>query len=317
MDISKLFTNELEVRNNVWIASEDSSDENQSQTNNIFSNKWDIYSKDEIESQLKFFEFQKEWYLNLYNFKDEEDLRQYLSKKEFVLDAGCGLGYKSKWFADLSPTTQVIGMDYSDSVFIAKETYKDTKNLEFVKGDIAKTMLQDSVLDFVSCDQVIHHTENPQATMIELSRILKKHGELAVYVYAKKALPRELLDEHFREKTKHTSKEEMWEMSQQITFLGKQLADLNATIQVPDIPLLNIKGGDMDVQRFVYWNLMKCFWNDDLGMETSISTNFDWYAPSNAERYSKEEFLSILKKSNLSGKEVHTEEACHSGRFKK
>ena len=317
MDISKLFTGQFELRSNVWVTSDNSTDENQSQTNNIFSNKWDIYSKDEIESQLKFFEFQKEWYLNLYNFKDEEDLRQYLSTKEFVLDAGCGLGYKAKWFADLAPNTQVIGMDYSDSVFIAKETYKDTKNLEFVKGDIAKTMLADSVIDYVSCDQVIHHTEDPQATMIELSRILKNQGELAVYVYAKKALPRELLDEHFREKTKNTSQEEMWEMSRQITELGKQLSDLNQTIQVPDIPLLGIKGGRMDVQRFVYWNLIKCFWNDDLGLETSISTNFDWYAPSNAERYSREEFLFMLKRSNLSGEEVHTEEACHSGRFYK
>lgn len=317
MKIDDLFIEDIKIKNGVWIVSEESDHENQMQTNNAFSNKWEIYSKDEIKSQEKFFEFQKEWYLSLYNFTNEASLKDYLKTKKIVLDAGCGLGYKAKWFADLSPDTLVIGMDYSDSVFIARETYKNVENLEFIKGDIANTNIKDKKLDYVSCDQVIHHTENPQLTMNELSRILIDGGELAVYVYAKKALPRELLDEHFRSKTKDVSKEEMWEMSKQITELGKILSDLKVTIDVPDIPLLDIKGGRMDIQRFIYWNFLKCFWNKELGLENSISTNFDWYAPSNAERYSKDEFLNMLKKSNLSGTEVHSEEACHSGRFKK
>ncbi len=317
MKINDLFIEDIEIKNGVWIASEESDHENQTQTNIAFSNKWEIYSQDEIKSQEKFFEFQKEWYLSLYNFENETSLKDYLKTKRIVLDAGCGLGYKAKWFADLSPDTLVIGMDYSDSVFIARETYKNIDNLEFIKGDIANTNIKDKKLDYVSCDQVIHHTENPQLTMNELSRILMDDGELAVYVYAKKALPRELLDEHFRSKTKDVSKEDMWEMSKQITDLGKTLSDLKIKIDVPDIPLLDIKGGKMDIQRFIYWNFIKCFWNEELGLENSISTNFDWYAPSNAERYTKDEFLNMLKESNLSGTEVHSEEACHSGRFKK
>ncbi len=317
MKINDLFIEDIEIQNGVWIASEKSDYENQTQTNSAFSDKWETYSKDEIQSQEKFFEFQKEWYLSLYNFENELSLKNYLKTKKIVLDAGCGLGYKAKWFADLSPDTLVIGMDYSDSVFIAKETYKSVENLEFIKGDIANTNIKDKKLDYVSCDQVIHHTENPQLTMNELSRILIDGGELAVYVYAKKALPRELLDEHFRIKTKDVSKKDMWEMSKQITKLGKTLSDLKIKIDVPDIPLLEIKGGNMNLQRFIYWNFIKCFWNEDLGLENSISTNFDWYAPSNAERYTREEFLKMLKKSNLHGTEVHSEEACHSGRFKK
>ena len=79
--------------------------------------------------------------------------------------------------------------------------------------------------------------------MQELTRILQKGQELATYVYAKKAVPRELLDEYFREKTKEISPDDMWEMSEQLTLLGRRLSDLNIEIEVPDIPLLEIKGG--------------------------------------------------------------------------
>lgn len=314
---SLIFIQELPQINGVYIASEDSDLENQSQTNDIFSDKWIKYSEEQIEEQEKLFKFQKEWYLDLYSFKSEKDLAQYLSGKEYVLDAGCGLGYKAKWFADLSPGTTVIGMDFSDAIFVAAATYKDTENLLFVKGDIADTKIKDNVISYVSCDQVIHHTENPLQTMQELTRILQKGQELATYVYAKKAVPRELLDEYFREKTKEISPDDMWEMSEQLTLLGRRLSDLNIEIEVPDIPLLEIKGGKIDLQRFIYWNFLKCFWNEDLGLNTSISTNYDWYAPANAERYTLQEFLKMIEDSSLENSFIHSEEACHSGRFKK
>ena len=57
--------------------------------------------------------------------------------------------------------------------------------------------------------------------------------------------------------------------------------------------------------------------SDDSDQETSISTNFDWYAPSNAKRYSLEEFIEMTANANLSKNHIHSEEACHSGRFKK
>jgi len=315
--IEKFFIQSFPKTDNVLIVSGDAEATNQAQTNEVFSDKWVKYSKEQLDEQQRLFEFQKKWYLDLYGFVDEQELQAYLQKQEVILDAGCGLGYKAKWFADLSPSSIVIGMDYSDAAFVAARNYADTPNLAFVKGDIGNTKIKDNVISYVSCDQVIHHTEDPQKTMIELARILRLKGELAVYVYAKKALPRELVDDYFRVKTKDVSKEDMWQLSEQLTDLGKQLSELNITVNVPDMPLLDIKGGEMDLQRFIYWNFIKCFWNEDLGRETSISTNYDWYAPSNAERYSKDEFIQMLEKSNLVVRPFHTEEACHSGRFLK
>ena len=136
-------------------------------------------------------------------------------------------------------------------------------------------------------------------------------------MYAKKALPRELLDEHFRIYCKDLSNNELWDMSKKLTDLGKTLSELDIKINVPDIPQMNIKGGEYDIQRFIYWNFIKCFWNEKLGLESSVSTNYDWYAPSNAERYTKDEFLSMISNCGLSTTYIHSEEACHSGRFEK
>jgi SAM-dependent methyltransferase len=208
-------------------------------------------------------------------------------------------------------------MDFSDSVYIASEKYKNFPNLYFVKGDIADTNIKNNSVDYVNCDQVIHHTENPEKTFAHLSSLLTISGEFACYVYAKKALPRELLDECFRQNCKNLSKEELWQMSESLTILGKTLSDLNISINVPDILALNIKGGEYDLQRFIYWNFIKCFWNEELGFKNSVSTNFDWYAPSNAKRYSEEEFTNIINENFLKIMFFHKEEACFSGRFKK
>lgn len=295
--------------------SEDSKFESQNQTNNVFSEKWSAYDANKEKSKL--YDFQQKWYLDLYGFKSEDQLRQYLSEQRIIFDAGCGLGYKAAWFAELAPQALVIGMDFSNACKQAARNYSNIKNLFFVKGDIAETGLPDSSIDYVSCDQVIMHTEAPEETFSELARITKKGHDLACYFYAKKAVPRELLDDYFRLKCKEVSTDQLWEMSHQLSELGKTLSELNVMIKVPDIPLLGIKGGVYDVQRFIYWNFIKCFWNSELGYATSVATNFDWYSPSNARRFSEGEVRSLINKNNLVVTHFHAEPACYSGRFKK
>jgi ubiquinone/menaquinone biosynthesis C-methylase UbiE len=290
-------------------------DGNQEQTKDIFSDKW--VEADEYESIDKMYEFQLEWFLTLYGFGTEEKLASFLLNKKVILDSGCGLGYKASWFAKLAPHAIVIGIDISDALDIAAKRFVNQNNLFFIKGDIADTGLKKNVVDFTVCDQVIMHTEDPQKTFDHLSDITSKNGEFACYVYSKKALPRELVDDYFRNATHTISKEDMWKFSEQLTALGKALSDLKITFESPDIPLLGIKGGTYDIQRFIYWNFLKCFWKEDWGFELSKATNFDWYAPSNAKRFSKEEFLHMGERNNLKVEFLHQEEACYSGRFKK
>lgn len=314
MMINDIFKEEIIIHKNFIDVKSKSEAINQQHTNEAFSEKWTEYEN--TKEKEKFYNMQREWYLKLYGFESEDELAKFLSTKKYIFDAGCGLGYKAKWFADLSPNSVVIGMDFSDACIIAAKNYKDTKNLYFIKGDIADVPFKDNSIDYVSCDQVIMHTEIPEYTFKELTRITKNNGgEFSCYVYAKKALPRELIDDYFRTETKNLSNKQLWEMSRQLTQLGKTLSELKIKVEIPDIPLLGIKGGKQDIQRFIYWNFLKCFWNEDLGYETSVATNFDWYSPSNAKRYSEEEYIKMIRDNNLSIEYFHREEACYSGRF--
>ena len=73
-------------------------EDSQAQTNDVFSEKWTSYSEEEISEQEKLFNFQRKWFLKLYGFQNEKNLAEHLQKFDYILDAGCGLGYKSAWF---------------------------------------------------------------------------------------------------------------------------------------------------------------------------------------------------------------------------
>jgi ubiquinone/menaquinone biosynthesis C-methylase UbiE len=315
VNIQSLFNEKITITKNLIHRIDDLSgiENNQSQTKDIFSDKWETVSK--FEKIEETFEFQRKWFLELYGFVTEENLKNFLKNKNIIVDYGSGLGYKSAWFAKLAPHATVIGIEISDSVYIASKKYDNFPNLYFFKGDIAKTGFKENIVDFSVCDQVIMHTENPDLTFSHIAAVTSKQGVFACYVYSKKALPRELIDDYFRLHTHSITPEQMWEFSKQITVLGRTLSELNIKFIAPDIPLLGIKGGEYDLQRFIYWNFLKCFWNDELGYEISYGTNFDWYAPSNAKRYSKNEFLDLVNRNSMYPSFFHEEEACYSGCF--
>jgi SAM-dependent methyltransferase len=307
--------NHLEFTGNFATAARESTAGNQAQTNEMFSEKWGRYEHSQDKERL--YAMNRRWYLSLYGFASEAELAAFLRGRDIILDAGCGLGYKAAWFAELAPESLVIGMDYSDSARQGARIYSDLANLFFVQGDIAAVPFRSDSIPYVSCDQVIMHTENPDATFAELTRLTASGGEFACYFYAKKALPRELLDDYFRKHCKELSKEQLWQLSEQLTELGKRISDLKVEIDSPDIPVLGIKGGRYDIQRFIYWNFMKCFWSEELGRDTSIATNFDWYSPSNARRYDEQEVRALAAAHDLAIGYFHMEEACYSGRFVK
>ncbi|MBT7951457.1 MAG: class I SAM-dependent methyltransferase [Gammaproteobacteria bacterium] len=306
------------IEDNLFAIESADNRDNQLATNDAFSEKWKAFSREQIEDQEKLFEFQKEWFLELYGYESEVALEEHLGNCEVILDAGCGLGYKAAWFAKLAPHATVIAIDYSDAVIVAHDRYKkEYPNVVFAKGDIANTQLGNETVSFSVCDQVIMHTENPRETLNELARITKSNGKVLCYWYRKKALPRELLDDYFRANTAKLSSEKHWKLSEEVLALGKMLSELKVEATFPDLPSLGIKGGNMNLQRFIYWNFIKCFWNEELGYATSLSTNFDWYSPVNAKRFSKDEVFADLKTASLEVDFFHDEEACYSGRFVK
>jgi len=86
MNIEDLFIRQMPSMDGVFILHGDGSDdENQSQTNEAFSNKWEAYSNEDLTEQEKLFEFQKRWYLKLYGFVSEQELAEYLKEKPVIV----------------------------------------------------------------------------------------------------------------------------------------------------------------------------------------------------------------------------------------
>ena len=99
-----------------------------------------------------------------------------------VLDAGCGNGRWSKIVSEMG-AGKVWGIDLSDSVFRAREDLKDLNNVNFVKSDIAKLPFRDEMFDFIVATEVLQHTVDPERSLGELKRVLKKGGRLTFSLY--------------------------------------------------------------------------------------------------------------------------------------
>ncbi|HWT13582.1 MAG TPA: class I SAM-dependent methyltransferase [Allosphingosinicella sp.] len=310
---AELFERPLPLVDGVYLAETAVGEDYAANTAGAFSDKWASTEGEEEGSGWQ--RFQLRWYLDCYGYESEAELAASLAGRRWILDAGCGPGHKAAWLARLAPAATIVAMDLSDAIFIAARRHAGAGNMLFVKGDIAATPFRDGAFDFINCDQVLHHTADPPLTLAEFRRILAPGGALNTYVYARKALPRELLDEYFRDYSRRLSRDELWALSEQLTRLGRTLAELEATIDVPAMPALGIAGGRMDLQRFLYWNFIKCFWNPEHGFEGSRLVNFDWYSPEAALRYSRDEFRAMVAAAGFTEQFLHSEEACHSGRF--
>ena len=163
-----------------------------------------------------------------------------------------------------------------------------------------KLPFRKNFFDFICSDQVLHHTKNTETSFKYLTKYLGKGGSISIYVYNKKGPMREFADDFIRERTTKMTEKDCVEFSKDMTYLGKSLAQLKKKIKITrDIPILKIKAGTYDVQRFLYWNFLKCFWAEDDNFERSVGVNFDWYYPKFAFRHSPDEVRRWFKDVNL------------------
>jgi SAM-dependent methyltransferase len=251
-----------------------------------FSAKWSRVDDEEIRQRV---EAQYRWYVERFGFEDEAGLERFLSDKQTVLEAGTGLGGDAARFARLSSAT-VIGLDLSESIVIAYRQFGAAENLHFVQADLLRPPLPAERFDFVSADQVVHHTPDAAAAVRSLAELVKPGGSLAFYVYKRKAPMREYADDYIRERTTKMTVEECMDFSASMSELGRKLSSVGATITLErDIPLLGIEAGEHDVQRLIYWHFLKCFWNDDFSPNLNDLVNFDWYHPPYATRHTEAE----------------------------
>jgi hypothetical protein len=136
---------------------------------------------------------------------------------------------------------------------------------------------------------VLHHTAEPKRAFSNLAALLRPGGDLAVYVYKKKAPLREYSDDLVRERISGLPYEQAIAACRQITALGKALAECNAMVQVPAIDALEIPAGEYPIQRLIYHFFLKCFWNSEFSFHENSVINYDWFHPQLCSRHTLEE----------------------------
>jgi ubiquinone/menaquinone biosynthesis C-methylase UbiE/uncharacterized protein YbaR (Trm112 family) len=262
-------------------------------TEDAFSSKWKTFNK--TYHQKNWLLHQQNWFLDRFGWKTLKNFNKFLKTRTMILDAGTGIGNSAKLFST-NPGAQVFAIDASASIDFANKKYGDASNIHFIQADLRQLPFKKKFFDFICSDQVLHHTKDTETSFKYLTKFLQKNGQISIYVYNKKAPMREYADTYIREFTTNMTEKECIEFSKDMTYLGKALHDLKKKITIKrDIPVLKIKAGTYDVQRFVYWYFLKCFWAEDGNFDRSVGVNYDWYFPKFAYRHTPDEVRKWFK----------------------
>jgi SAM-dependent methyltransferase len=272
-----------------------------SQTRRSFDEKWHNNKDLAFRETLTVGSDIQSWILRRNGWENLDGLREYLRPRTRVLDGGCGNGRVSALLrASSDPTTtEIVGIDLV-AADVAAENLAGSQNVRFLQKDLLGDLADLGHFDFVYCQEVLHHTADPQAAFDNLVRsCLAPGGEIAIYVYKLKAPVREFTDDHIRSLLSGRSYEEAMDMCREIAAFGKALVDTGVKVTVPEVKALDIPAGEYDVQRLVYHFFMKCFWSPSMTLEENAAINFDWYHPQICKRYRVEEVRAWFARAGL------------------
>jgi SAM-dependent methyltransferase len=259
----------------------------QDATFDSFSAKWSQVSAEEIDQR---FAAQYDWYDERFGFDGDDGLAAFLAGRRTILEAGTGTGGDAARFARLAPHAQVVAIDLSTGIEAAQRRFAGPPNLHYAQADIMRLPFRPGTFDYVSADQVIHHTPDAPQAFANLAALVAPGGVFATYVYRVKAPLRELADDWIRERAIPMAPEDAMELGRDLAELGRELSRVGGTVRLErGVPLLGIEPGEHDVQRLVYWTMLKCFWNDDFSPNLNALVNYDWYHPPHASRHVPEE----------------------------
>jgi len=111
------------------------------------------------------------------NYFDIVDIASLSGKR--VCDLGCGIGRWSHFLRD--SCGELVLVDFSEAVFVARENLRDASNALFFMADIKKLPFRNNFCDFLFCLGVLHHLPSDA---IEETRSLKRLAPyLLIYLY--------------------------------------------------------------------------------------------------------------------------------------
>lgn len=100
-----------------------------------------------------------------------------------LLDVGCGPGTITLDLAARVASGRVVGLDASAEVIAQAEARRieaGVDHVAFVVGDVYRLGFDDQRFDVVHAHQVLQHLTDPVAALVEVRRVLRDGGRLAV-----------------------------------------------------------------------------------------------------------------------------------------
>lgn len=245
-----------------------------------------------------------------------DDLYSFISSKSLILEVGVGSGQKLKMMAEHTDG-KVVGFDLGSGAEHAYQNTKDMPNVAVIQADLFEPPLKRGIFDFIISDGVLHHTTDTKQAFLSIVPLLSKGGEIVIRVYKRSGPIREFCDDFIRAHTTKMSEEECWVFCKKITNFGEVIAKAGHEIEIPEeIPLLNFKKGKYNLQRFVHYNIFKCFYNEAFTFDENNLVNFDWYHPVDAHRHTEEEVYEWFVEAGLKEIQIFNPESGISARGK-
>jgi SAM-dependent methyltransferase len=110
-------------------------------------------------------------------------LLPHLRSGQRLLDVGCGPGTITVDLADRVAPGRVVGLDQSAEVLAqasAVATARRLDSVDFVSGDVLALDFPDASFDIVHAHQVLQHLGDPVAALMEMRRVCRPDGLVAV-----------------------------------------------------------------------------------------------------------------------------------------
>jgi len=152
--------------------------------------KWDSWAKSFDRKIYDFFRFMQKRTISLTALKE----------KDYFLDIGCGTGWAVRHASRIiKENGKAFGIDLSTKMIeIAKANSVNNQNVFFFQANAESLPFEDNFFEFIICTNSFHHYLDPLKVLDEVSRVLKKEGEIYILDVTTDGFLAKMLDKGFQ-----------------------------------------------------------------------------------------------------------------------